>query len=72
MPHMTGLELHYHLRQSGYSIPTILITAYPDDSVRNQALDQGVICYLSKPVEQDQLLECVRSALERTKQDRDL
>jgi FixJ family two-component response regulator len=71
MPHMTGLELHRHLRQSGYSIPTILITAYPDDSVRNQALDQGVICYLSKPVEQDRLLECVRSALDRTKRDRD-
>jgi FixJ family two-component response regulator len=70
MPRMTGLELHRHLRQSGYSIPTILITAYPDDSVRNQALDQGVICYLSKPVEQDDLLECVRSALERTGQDR--
>src|SRR5215470_9056507 len=71
MPHMTGLELHRHLRHSGYSIPTILITAYPDDSVRNQALDQGVICYLSKPVEQDRLLECVRSALDRTRQDRD-
>src|SRR5262249_12332265 len=70
MPHMTGLELHRHLGQSGYSIPTILITAYPDDGVRNRALDQGVICYLPKPVEQDRLLECVRSALERTKQDR--
>jgi FixJ family two-component response regulator len=70
MPHMTGLELHRHLRRSGYSIPTILITAYPDDGVRNRALDQGVICYLTKPVEQNRLLRCIHSALERAKQDR--
>jgi len=65
MPRMTGLELYGHLRQSDYSIPTILITAYPDDGVRSRALDQGVIGYLPKPIEQDRLLGCIHSALER-------
>jgi FixJ family two-component response regulator len=68
---MTGLELHRHLRQSGYSVPTILITAYSDDRERNQAADQGVICHLSKPIEQGGLLECVRSTLERANPERD-
>jgi FixJ family two-component response regulator len=65
MPRMTGLELHHHLMQSGYDIPTILITAYPDDSVRDRALDQGVICYLPKPIDEDDLFMCIRSAAER-------
>jgi len=41
MPGMTGLELHRHLVASGKTIPTILITAYPDDSARERALGDG-------------------------------
>jgi FixJ family two-component response regulator len=67
MPRMTGIELHRRLVESGYAIPTILITAYPDDSVRARALADGVICYLTKPCDEDALLGCVSSALERAK-----
>ena len=63
MPAMTGLELYQRLSASGKPIPTILITAYPDDGVRERALAAGVIGYLSKPFEEDDLLACVRSAL---------
>jgi FixJ family two-component response regulator len=63
---MTGIELHRRLVESGYAIPTILITAYPDDGVRARALADGVICYLTKPCDEDTLLACVSSALERT------
>jgi FixJ family two-component response regulator len=66
MPRMTGIELHRHLVESGYAIPTILITAYPDDSVRARALADGVVCYLTKPCDEDALLGCVWTALERT------
>jgi len=63
MPGMSGLELHQRLSTSGESIPTILITAYPDDSVRERALAAGVIGYLSKPLDENDLLACIRSAL---------
>lgn len=63
MPGMTGIELHRHLTVSGQSIPTILITAYPDDSVRERALGDGVVCYLSKPFDEKDLLACIRSSL---------
>ena len=66
MPRMTGIELHRRLVESGYAIPTILITAYPDDSVRARALADGVVCYLTKPCDEDALLGCVWTALERT------
>jgi FixJ family two-component response regulator len=64
MPGMTGVELHRHLVDAGYAIPTILVTAYPDEVVRDQALRDGVICYLSKPVDDSYLERCLRSALQ--------
>ena len=64
MPGMTGLELHRHLVASGNTIPTILITAYPDDSVRERALGDGVVGYLSKPFDENDLLACIRSSLD--------
>ena len=66
MPGMTGLELHQRLSISGKPIPTILLTAYPADGVRERALSAGVLGYLSKPFEEDDLLACVRSALTRS------
>jgi FixJ family two-component response regulator len=63
MPGMTGIELHRHLMASGKTIPTILITAYPDDSARERALSDGVVCYLSKPFDESDLLSCIRSSL---------
>ena len=69
MPRMTGTELHSHLVGSGYDIPTILITAYPDDSARARALGQGIVGYLTKPIDEEVLLGCVKSALQRAKSD---
>jgi FixJ family two-component response regulator len=66
MPGMTGLELCQRLSMSGKRIPTILITAYPEEAVRERARSAGVLGYLSKPFEQDDLLACVRSALTRS------
>jgi FixJ family two-component response regulator len=63
IPQMTGLELHQHLVASNYAIPTILITAYPDDRVRAQALKAKVVCYLAKPFAAEELLACIRCAL---------
>ena len=67
MPGMTGLELHRQLVHTGYAIPTILVTAYPNEIVRNRALKDGVVCYLSKPVDDDHLERCLRAALRADK-----
>jgi FixJ family two-component response regulator len=65
MPGMSGLELHRCLVQSGKAIPTVLITAYPDEKARVRAMEAGVICYLTKPVGKDELLGCIQSALDQ-------
>ena len=63
MPGMTGVELHGRLIKLGYAIPTILITAFLDEGVRDRALKDGVVCYLSKPVDDGDLERCLHSAL---------
>jgi FixJ family two-component response regulator len=63
MPGMSGLDLHRHLSAAGTPLPTILITAYPDDKIRQGALNAGVICYLSKPFDEGDLLSCLSTAL---------
>jgi FixJ family two-component response regulator len=62
-PAMTGIELYKHLIKTGHAIPTILVTAYPDDIDRARALKDGVYCYLAKPVDEDHLIRCLRAAL---------
>ena len=63
MPAMTGVELHRHLIEAGHAIPTILVTAYPDEDVRSRALMDGVVCYLRKPVDEKHLIRCLRAAV---------
>ena len=63
MPGMSGLDLHQRLAASGLRIPTILITAYPNDRVRARALRAGVACFLTKPFGAENLLSCLRTAL---------
>jgi len=63
LPEMTGLELYEHMVESDNAVPTILITAFPDDRDRGRALQAGVLCYLIKPFNESELLACIRSAL---------
>lgn len=63
MPGMTGIELHSRLVGSSNTIPTILITAFPDERDRSRVLNAGAICYLVKPFKDEDLLARVRSAL---------
>jgi FixJ family two-component response regulator len=65
MPGITGLELHARLIKLGYAIPTILVTAYPDEVVRDRALKDGVVCYLGKPLDDEDLERWLRLALKR-------
>ena len=65
MPKMSGLDLHNNLSRLGNEIPTVLITAYPSDDIRARALQAGIICYLPKPFDESELLNCIQAALDR-------
>jgi FixJ family two-component response regulator len=63
MPAMTGIELYRHLSDAGRAIPTILVTAYPNDVERARALNDGVVCYLRKSADEQHLKRCLHAAL---------
>ena len=66
MPGMSGLELYQALVASGDGIPTVIITAHPEELTQSRAREAGITCYISKPFAPDELLECVREALAKS------
>lgn len=63
MPGISGIELCRHLIKAGQTIPTILVTAYPNEADRARTLSDGVICYLRKPIDEKDLRRCIHAAL---------
>ena len=60
---LNGLELQEALRSQGYQTPVVLITAYPSENHRERALDNGAVGFLSKPFEEEALIECLNAAI---------
>lgn len=56
LPGISGIMLHQRLLRDGICLPTILVTAYPDDVTGAWAMKAGVRAYLAKPVEPECLL----------------
>ena len=65
MPGISGVQLQDRLADLGLSIPTIFITAYPNDAVRARALEAGAVCFLHKPFDGQSLIQCIDDALNR-------
>jgi FixJ family two-component response regulator len=64
MPGMSGLELQAKLNAERCKIPIIFITAHGDEKMRMQARREGAVEFLSKPLDNENLLDSVRAALE--------
>jgi FixJ family two-component response regulator len=65
MPEMSGVELQSRLRAQGNQLPFIFVTAVPDESVRARALGDGAICFLTKPFDEDVLIRCLETVIDR-------
>ena len=65
MPGMSGLDLQARLKADHIDIPIILITAHGYEPMRMQALRSGAVEFLTKPFDDEVLLESVRAALDR-------
>jgi FixJ family two-component response regulator len=50
MPGMSGLALHKSLVDAGRAIPTLLVSAYPNDIDRDRALDDDSFIILGSQV----------------------
>ena len=64
MPGMSGIELHRHLMATECKVPVVFITAHGyDDQARSKASSDYTVAYLTKPFNEDELLDSVQAGL---------
>jgi DNA-binding response OmpR family regulator len=65
MPEMSGLDVLNRLRQQGFCIPTIILTAHEEAGSRETCLSAGAAEYLHKPLNADLLTQTIEGVLGR-------
>ena len=65
MPGLSGMDLQDELSKTGHTIPIIFITGHGDIPMSVQAMKKGAVDFLTKPFDDDELLEAVRRAIEK-------
>lgn len=71
MPKMHGTEVIRRAREAGFEGKCIILSGYSDFKYAQEAIKSGVNFYLTKPIDEDELLEAVseiRTLLEEEKQ----
>jgi len=63
MPQMNGLEVQARLRRESPQTEIIFITGRDDPSVRQTALNAGALAFLTKPFEDEALVQLVQKAM---------
>jgi FixJ family two-component response regulator len=71
MPEINGLDIQDALAQRGEHLPIIFLSGQGDISTSVQAMKAGAVDFLTKPVDEDQLVSVVNAALERSEKVRD-
>ena len=66
MPGLSGIDLQRGLIARGIQMPTIFITAFPEERTRQRALTAGAFGYLGKPFSEESLVSCLDKALGRS------
>jgi FixJ family two-component response regulator len=64
MPGMSGLELQARLKEEQCNIPIIFIASDGGAKTRIQAMREGAVEFLAKPLDYQLLLKTVRAALD--------
>ena len=66
MPGLSGMDLQEKLIRSAYgSMPIIFLTGHGELDTGIKAIKRGAVDFLTKPCDDEQLLEAVRGALEK-------
>ena len=70
MPGLSGIDLQKELGKMGYTIPIIFITGYGDIPMSVRTMKRGAIDFLTKPFNDQDLLDAIHRAIEKDKQTR--
>jgi FixJ family two-component response regulator len=68
MPEMNGPELQAELARRGLQFPIIFLTGQGSIPISVRAMKAGALDFLTKPVDGNELLNCVKIALEKSKE----
>jgi FixJ family two-component response regulator len=63
MPGRSGFELHKQLLADGHRTPVIFISAFSPEEFRARAAKARAVGFLSKPLHEESLVECLKLAL---------
>ena len=66
LPDLSGLDLQAHIADDRADMPIIFITGYGDVPMTVRAMKAGAVEFLTKPFDDDMLLDAIRSALEKS------
>jgi FixJ family two-component response regulator len=64
MPGLNGVELQSLLLAQGRRMPIIFVTAFPEEGMRERAMEGGAFGVLSKPFESEILIRLIGKAIE--------
>jgi Response regulator containing CheY-like receiver domain and AraC-type DNA-binding domain len=70
MPQADGLEMIGKAKEAGIPTQFILLSGYADFEYARAAMQMGVRFYLNKPVEEEELQECVNRVMDTIREDR--
>ncbi len=68
MPDVSGLDILKHIKEKGIDIETIVLTGVEDVELAVSAMKLGAFDYLTKPVDNDQLLKVISTVLENRRE----
>jgi FixJ family two-component response regulator len=70
LPGASGLNFQQELAKSGVSIPVIFITGHGDIPMSVRAIKAGAVEFLTKPFRDQELLDAINAAIERSRAQR--
>ena len=70
MPGLSGMDLQVELNKADYHLPIIFITGHGDIPMSVEAMRKGAVDFLTKPFDDEELLQAVEKAIEKGRQTR--
>jgi FixJ family two-component response regulator len=72
LPDMNGLDFQSRLTEMGNRLPVVMMTGHGDISMSVRAMKRGAVDFLSKPFNDQDMLDAVMAAIERDRRRREV
>ena len=70
LPGLSGLDLQKRMAKVGLEIPIVFLTGHGDIPASVQAMKAGAVEFLTKPLDEQKLLQAIQEAIERDRRTR--